>query len=232
MTLLIDNIRAKFDNNLLFEGVNLNIASGQLVALMGRNGTGKSTLLKALAGYDTCVQGTIKINEEIVDLTNAETLHNHMGFIAVKIVPYGAVSLLDFILSGRSAKRNFMDIPSKAEQELVVELLSQFDLAHKVHQSFETLSDGEQKIGLIARGVFRDARIFLLDEPESFLDIHNKEILFGWLTTLAQQGKTILFSTHQPEMVQRYATKVLYIAENQLNLADVGELDRVVQLLK
>jgi len=212
----LTNIQSTIRQKLLFQVDELFIDRGALIALIGKNGSGKSTFLKALAGLDSLVTGHIVLNDKEYMFQKNYFPSKLVSYIPVKIVPFGAISLIDFVLSGRSGDRNFLDIPNSDEQQKVSNLLDQFNMAHMAFDSFENLSDGEQKLALIMRSVYRDADVLLLDEPESFLDVGNRKLVFEWLKKLSSQGKTIVFSTHQPDLAAQYCSVFLSINEGKL----------------
>ena len=227
--IVLKKIQATIRKNLLFQADGLYVERGALLALIGKNGSGKSTFLKALAGLDTVLTGEIVLADESFVFGKNYFPTKRVSYIPVKIVPFGSISLLDFVLSGRSAERNFLDLPTREEQEDVKALLAQFNMEHMVMDAFENLSDGEQKLALIMRSVYRDADVLLLDEPESFLDVSNRKLVFEWLKKLADQGKTIIFSTHQPDLAAHYASGFLTIHNTELRLEPVSDLNHLLE---
>lgn len=222
----LNHINAVIRDRTLFQAEKLEFKEGDLIALIGKNGSGKSTLLKTISGFDTPVQGTISINKKEYSLQKNYYPSAWVSYIPVKLSPFGSISLLDFILSGKSADRNFLDIPSEKEQIEVIELLKQFKMEAMIHDPFELLSDGEQKLALILRSVYRNSQFLLLDEPESFLDVGNRKRIFEWLKELSNQGKTILFSTHQPELAAAYVKSFLCIDNQKIELKPVEKIDK------
>lgn len=224
----LSNIQSTIRQKLLFKVDELHVERGALLAMIGKNGSGKSTFLKALAGLDTVMTGQIELKGDKYVFQKNYFPSQTVSYIPVKIVPFGAISLMDFVLSGRSGTRNFLDVPSLNEQNEVNELLAQFNMAHMAEDAFENLSDGEQKLALIMRSVYRDADILLLDEPESFLDVGNRKLVFEWLKKLSLQGKTIIFSTHQPDLAADYASGFLTIHNAEICLEPVSTLPSIL----
>jgi len=224
----LTNIQATARKRQLFQAEELRVERGALLALIGKNGAGKSTFLKALAGLESLVSGQISIEGSIYTFGKDYFPSKRVSYIPVKIVPFGAISLLDFVLSGKSMERNFLDLPSQAEQQEVKDLLAQFNMEHMTNDAFENLSDGEQKLALIMRSVYRNADVLLLDEPESFLDVSNRKLVFEWLKKLSEQGITIIFSTHQPDLAAQFASGFLTIHEGKIRLESVDKLNAIV----
>ncbi len=227
----LTNIQASARKRQLFQAEELNVHRGALLALIGKNGAGKSTFLKALAGLESLVSGQINLEGTRYTFGKDYFPSKSVSYIPVKIVPFGAISLLDFVLSGKSTERNFLDVPSQIEQQEVKDLLAQFNMEHMALDAFENLSDGEQKLALIMRSVYRNADVLLLDEPESFLDVSNRKLVFEWLKKLSDQGKTIIFSTHQPDLAAHYASGFLTIHDGVIRMENVSKLNDIVQTI-
>jgi iron complex transport system ATP-binding protein len=224
----LTNIQASARKRQLFQAEELSVERGALLALIGKNGAGKSTFLKALAGLESLVSGQISLEGTTFTFGKDYFPSKRVSYIPVKIVPFGAISLLDFVLSGKSMERNFLDLPSQTEQQEVMDLLAQFNMQHMANDAFENLSDGEQKLALIMRSVYRNADVLLLDEPESFLDVSNRKLVFEWLKKLSEQGKTIIFSTHQPDLAAQYTSGFLTIHEGEIRLEEVSQLEYIL----
>jgi iron complex transport system ATP-binding protein len=227
----LQHIDAKVRGNTLFQAEDLRFTKGSITALLGKNGSGKSTLLKAIAGLDSLVQGTILLEDKRFHLQKSYFPSPLVSYIPVKIQTFGSITLMDFVLSGRSEQRGFFDIPSAVEQKDVLLLLQQFNMQQMAEDAFENLSDGEQKMALIMRSMHRNAQILLLDEPESFLDVGNRKKVFELLKNLANEGKTIIFSTHQPDLAANYVNNFLAIHDQEIRQHPVGDYNELIHYL-
>lgn len=227
----LQKIQAEVRGETLFQFDDVHFSKGSFTALLGKNGSGKSTLLRAIAGLDTSVKGSISLNNKTFQFGKNYFTNSLISYIPVKIEPFGSITLIDFVLSGRAEQRGFFDIPSCAEQKDVLVLLEQFNMHHMANDTFSDLSDGEQKIALIMRSIYKNAQILLLDEPESFLDVGNRKKVFELLRDLTKQGKTILFSTHQPDLAAQYVSGFLSIHNQIIYQHPVSDLCELMQLL-
>lgn len=227
----LQKIQAEVRGEILFQLDDVHFSKGSFTALIGKNGSGKSTLLRAIAGLDTLVKGTISLNNESFQFGKNYFPTYSISYIPVKIQPFGSISLIDFVLSGRAEQRGFFDIPSFAEQKDVLVLLEQFNMHHMASDSFSNLSDGEQKIALIMRSIYKNTQILLLDEPESFLDVGNRKKVFELLRDLTKEGKTIIFSTHQPDLAAQYVSGFLSIHNQIIYQHPASDLYELMQRL-
>jgi iron complex transport system ATP-binding protein len=218
MSLILQHNTVSVENRLLFSIDRLAISKGSMVALLGKNGSGKSTFLRGICGFNQHVSGEIDFFGCNLIFNSKFKPFSGIAYVPVKQPIFGRITLLDVVLSGRSATRNFLDIPSSREQEEALDVLSIFSLNQYAQSSYVELSDGEQKMGLVARAIFQNAAIILLDEPEAFLDVGNRARMFKELRKLADSGKIIILSTHQPQLAMKYCDEVAYIQDQKLHV--------------
>ena len=197
-------------------GVNLQVASGELVVLLGRSGSGKSTLLHLLAGIDLPDSGTVRIDgTEITSLDeHRRTLlrRHRIGFVFqfFNLIPTLDVEenlLLPLELAGR------LDHETTQQAH---ELLDRMGLGDRRKSFPDVLSGGEQQRVAIARALVHDPALVLADEPTGNLDGNTAEVVMDLLLdTLRRRGKTLVMATHSREVARR-ADRVLRLEEGQL----------------
>ena len=214
----LNTISVAIKQRQLFSVDYLEFPKGTMTALLGKNGSGKSTFLRGLCGFNQEITGSVDFFGCEMKFGKHFRPFNGMSYVPVKQPVFGQITLVDVVLSGRSATRNFLDLPSKEELQEALEVLDVFGLRTFSQAIFTELSDGEQKMGLIARSIFQNAAVILLDEPEAFLDVGNRARMFKELRKLADEGKIIILSTHQPQLAVQYCDFVAYIHECQLEL--------------
>ncbi|GAA0876724.1 ABC transporter ATP-binding protein [Wandonia haliotis] len=219
----LNDIRVAIGGKELFHISEFQLKKGTMTALLGKNGSGKSTFLRGLCGFTQDITGNIDFFGCKMQFGKSFRPFSGMVYVPVKQPVFGRVTLLDVILSGRSSTRNFLDIPSQEEKQEALSVLEIFYLQEFATSIFTELSDGEQKMGLVARAIFQNAEVILLDEPEAFLDVGNRSRMFKELRKLADSGKIILLSTHQPNLATRYCDKVAYIHQKKLHCIPATE---------
>jgi putative ABC transport system ATP-binding protein len=197
--------------------LDLEIAGGEFLALMGPSGSGKSTLLNLLAGLDRPTGGTIEVAGERIDnLGRAQLAHwraRHVGFV------FQFYNLLPVL----SAERN-VELPllltnlSKAERRRhVATALEIVGLTHRAKHTPRTLSGGEQQRVGIARAIVTDPTLILADEPTGDLDRKTGAGILDLLQSLNREhGKTIVMVTHDPQAAER-ASRRLHMVDGQLS---------------
>lgn len=181
----------------LFSGLDLALAPGEIVAVLGPNGCGKSTLLEVLLQLHRPTAGT---------LACAGTA----GFVPQFFAPSFAYSVFDIVLMGRAAHVGTFSVPRPHDQSQAMAALRALELEHLAATRFSTLSGGQQQLVLIARAIATESPVMLLDEPTAALDLHNQNKVLNLLRRLARERALgIVFSTHQPVHALAVADRTL-----------------------
>ena len=205
----------------VLSGLNLEVAKGEFLALMGPSGSGKSTLLNLIGGLDQAVSGSVEIGGQRIDQMSGRELAawraRHVGLV------FQFYNLLPVL----TAERN-VELPlllthlSKAERRRHVEAaLKIVGLSHRARHYPRTLSGGEQQRAGIARAIVTDPSILLCDEPTGDLDRKSGDEILALLQALnREQGKTIIMVTHDPHASAK-AGRTLYLDKGQLSTEPV-----------
>jgi putative ABC transport system ATP-binding protein len=196
--------------------LDLTVATGEFVALMGPSGSGKSTLLNLIGGLDRPTTGSVSIGDDRIDALSDRQLAawraRHIGFV------FQLYNLLPVL----TAERN-VELPlllthlNKAERRRHVETaLAMVGLTHRAKHYPRTLSGGEQQRVGIARGIVTDPTLLLCDEPTGDLDRKSGDEILNLLQALnREQGKTIIMVTHDPHASAR-ASRTVHLYKGQL----------------
>ncbi|MEM2738305.1 MAG: ABC transporter ATP-binding protein [Candidatus Bathyarchaeia archaeon] len=182
----------------VLKGISLQIPEGKVTALLGPNGSGKSTLFKVLIKVLTPYEGNVYINGEELKHINVDSLSKTIAWVPQEedsLFPY---TVLDYVLLGRTPHLGFFNMPSKKDEEIAHNILTQLNLSSIVHRKVTTLSGGEKKLVSIARALAQESDTLILDEPTAHLDIGNKVKVLNIIRKMADSGKTVIFSTHDP----------------------------------
>ena len=199
------------DRTLLSE-VEATIEKGKLTALIGRNGTGKSTLLRAIAGLNR------RYSAEM-----ARTL----AFVTTERTRIANLKCEDVVAIGRAPYTNWIGRMQKADTEIVMRSLASVGMEDYAERTMDRMSDGECQRIMIARALAQDTPIILLDEPTSFLDMPNRYELCTLLAQLAHdEGKCILFSTHELDIAMSLADAIALIDPPRLVCLPTEEMRR------
>ena len=171
--------------------------SGEIVALIGGNGIGKSTLLKTIAGFQTPLSGELLIHQRLAGDYGPKELAREMSFVSTEIVRAASLTVREMVGLGRFPYTNWFGQLTENDQAIIDTAIRQVGLSGYENRQISRISDGERQRAMIARALAQDTRIMILDEPTAFLDISNKYEIVRILHRLAEeQGKCVIFSTH------------------------------------
>ena len=221
MGLELSNIYKEYkingDNEIqsVLNGVNLTIADGEMIAIMGKSGAGKSTLLHIIGLLDVCDQGTYKLDgKDISDFTNkqrAKIRNEKIGFVLHDfwLVDYETVMVnvsLPLMLSRTSMKKI---------REVALEKMKKVGVEHLSNKKVSVLSGGEKQRVAIARALVCDPEYIMADEPTGALDSVNAEKIMSILSSLNKEGKTVIIVTHD-ETVAKKCGRIITIKDGKI----------------
>ncbi|MDA7803936.1 ABC transporter ATP-binding protein [Crocinitomix sp.] len=216
--LTFKDLKIKVNGRELFELKDLSLGHG-LVALVGRNGAGKSTFLRSIMGLHQDYSGAILLNDTNTKSFSRVELAKEIAIVYSKASIFGNHSGRDVLILGRLPYQNAFARIKKEDHEKVNAVIELFGLADFVDQEFTSLSDGEKQLIMIGRALVQETKIILLDEPGAFLDVVNRYRMNEILQKIAKESdRLILYSTHDIESLQENADKVLLIDNNRIEL--------------
>jgi ABC-2 type transport system ATP-binding protein len=193
--LAVRGVTKRFGARAALESVSFELSPGELVGIVGPNGAGKTTLLSILAGVLVPDEGELTISGR------------DAGWVPQQPALYSKLSVAENL-------RLFARLEKLPDPEAAVaRMLTQIDLADRADEEVGKLSGGNQQRVNIAIGLLSEPPLLLLDEPSASLDPRQRERLWEFISAL---GTTVVFSTHDVGEVERYATRVLLLADGEL----------------
>ncbi|MBD5178492.1 MAG: ABC transporter ATP-binding protein [Bacteroidales bacterium] len=214
----------------LVQGQSLSIPRATLTALIGRNGCGKSTLLRAMAGIQRPLQGTVTINGVDVNHASARKLARLVAVITTESIKVDNLTCRQLVSYGRAPHTGMLGRLSASDEQIVDEALQTVGMEQFAQRKVGQISDGEGRRILLARALAQQTPVILLDEPTSFLDVPGRYEISALLGRLArEQGKTIVYSTHELDPAYLNADNLLYMSKQGLKFAapDSAEMQAV-----
>jgi len=212
------NFTIGYGNRTLLRDVSTIIDRGKLTALLGRNGTGKSTLLRAVTGLNRNYAGQIILNGYDITALRADAMAKTIAFVTTERTRIANLKCEDVVAIGRAPYTNWIGHMQQADREIVTEALASVGMSSYAQRTMDTMSDGECQRIMIARALAQSTPIILLDEPTSFLDMPNRYELCMLLANLAHsQNKCILFSTHELDIAFSLADGIALIDSPHLH---------------
>jgi iron complex transport system ATP-binding protein len=204
-------------NKFLLPPLNACAKTGELIAVIGRNGIGKSTLLRTLAGLQKPLGGNILYEgRNIREYTRME-LALKVGYISTEIVRVSNMSVYDLVALGRFPYTSWFGKIETDDHERILDAISKTSMESFYTKFISELSDGERQKAMIARILAQDTGIMVMDEPTAFLDISAKYEILHLLHNLSgENNKTIIFSTHDLQMAISQSDKIWLILDDHL----------------
>lgn len=219
--LSLDELRIGYSEgktrNILLPPLNASARRGEMIALIGRNGIGKSTLLRTIAGLQTPLGGDIVYSGKSIREYSRNDLARTIGYISTEIVKVSNMRVYDLVALGRYPYTNWFGRIDPGNHEIIIDAIEKTGMSALSWRLVSELSDGERQKAMIARILAQDTGILVMDEPTAFLDIGSKFEILHLMHLLSQEsGKTIIFSTHDLNVAMSQADKIWLIIDNQL----------------
>ena len=193
-----DTVSKRYGDRIALRAVSFEARAGELVAVIGPNGAGKTTLLQIVAGALVPSEGSVSLPAEQV------------GWVPQQPALYSKLSVAENLRLFARLER-VADVPATVER-----MLEQTGLASRADDELGKLSGGSKQRVNIAIGLLRGPSVLLLDEPSASLDPRQRERLWTFIGGLAETGTAVVFSTHDVGEAERYADRVLVLADGEL----------------
>lgn len=189
-------VRVRLGEREVLHGVDLTVNQGEVVTLLGANGSGKSTFVRAIVGLLPVADGTVRLFDEDVDKFRG---WDRLGYVPQRATAASGVpaTVREVVASGRLARRKVFRRLSRADVEAVDHAIEMVGLADRANDSLAELSGGQQQRALIARAAAVEPDLMILDEPNAGIDVQSKEAFARSLRTFAASGRTILLVLHE-----------------------------------
>lgn len=220
----IHHITFGYGPKTVLDDVSLTIKPNSLTALVGLNGAGKSTLFRCLTKQNQVCSGYITVNGKNID---NYSVHAYAKLVSV-VPQLSSIKQIDcrvrdFLVEGRTPYLSTFAVPGKAEYQFSEMVAKKMEIDHFLDKDFSKLSGGEQQLVLLTRALVQDTPIILLDEPMSALDMSNQAFLLKVIKQLSSEGKTVIFSTHNPNHALLLGCDVVMLRNGTVLSHDAAE---------
>ncbi|HVR41321.1 MAG TPA: ATP-binding cassette domain-containing protein, partial [Thermoanaerobaculia bacterium] len=217
--LTIDALRLNRGSREVLRGVNLRIERGELVALMGLSGGGKTTVLRTISALEPFDAGTVDVDGVVLKpgplpvRTTLRELRRRVGMVFQLHYLFDHLTALDNVTL---APIHVAHAPHANAQARALELLESLGVTHRKDAYPRELSGGEAQRVAIARAMAMDPPLLLMDEPTASLDPARRNELGETLRELVKDGRTLIVTTHDDDFVRDYASRVVILAEGEV----------------
>ena len=240
--LSVRGLHAAYDERPVLRGVDLDVGAGEVVGLVGPNGCGKTTLLRAINRSLPLKGGRVCLDEADITALSVRELARRVAVVPQNAEPPAGFSALEAVVMGRTAHLGFFAQEGAADYRLAAAALAMVGVADLRDRRVEELSGGERQKVVIARALAQEAPLLLLDEPTANLDIGQQVAVARLLRELAAaKGFAVLAAIHDLTLASLYCDRLALMAEGRIvasgapaavltreNIARVYGLDAVV----
>ncbi|WP_367774027.1 ABC transporter ATP-binding protein [Flavobacterium sp. WC2421] len=216
------------------KNLNLNLQQGKLIALIGANGIGKSTLLRTINGIQKPLEGAVYLNDKKVTDYEPLELAQNLSIVLTEKLPPSNLTVFELVALGRQPYTNWIGTLSDEDVAKINEALELTKISHLASKKHYEISDGQLQKVLVARALAQDTPLIILDEPTTHLDLLHKVALFKLLKKLTKEtNKCILFSTHDIDMAIQLSDEMIImtaetvIQDEPCNLISKGSFNTI-----
>jgi iron complex transport system ATP-binding protein len=224
----------KKETKIIGSNIDLSLEKGKLIALIGENGIGKSTLLRTFTGIQKPISGSVYLNNKnIANYSNLELAQN-LSLVLTEKLPSSNLTVFELIALGRQPYTNWIGRLSEEDIFQINKAIEITNIEHLRHKKHFEISDGQLQIVLIARALAQDTPLIILDEPTTHLDLLHKVLLLKLLKKLTlETNKCILFSTHDIDLAIQLSDEMIVmtheniIQNNPCKLIELGIFNKL-----
>jgi len=205
------NVAIKVGGRALVSNLTMDFAAGEFVAVLGRNGCGKTLTLHTLAGLREPAVGTVLVDGVPFKQHNRRSVARRLGLLAQDLEDVFVTTSMETVLIGRHPHLAFWQWETAEDARLARDALAAVDLSGFSARRTDTMSGGEQRRVAIAALLAQAPGVFLLDEPTNHLDPHHQLAVLNLFRGLAQNGSTVIATLHDPTLAARFADRALLL---------------------
>lgn len=224
--LTLSGLSTGYGKTVLVSGLDLTLPKGEVLNILGPNGVGKTTLLKAICGLGAPLAGEVRIFGADLAKVKIRDRARKIALVSQSETMTFALSVLETVLTGRAAHLGLFGQPGPQDTARAMDMLAEMGIADLAHRDMPSLSGGQRQMVRIARALVQEAEIMVLDEPTAHLDIANQMQVLAAVRRLHGRGMTIIITTHDPEHALVCGGQVLALGKNRPPV--IGEVAAVL----
>lgn len=195
----------------LARGLDLALAAGEVLCVLGPNGGGKTTLFRTLLGLHPALEGELLLGGAPLAALGRNAIAQRLGYVPQDHAPEYAFTVREVALMGRAARIAFFGAPTARDFGAAETALEALGIAHLAERPYTEVSGGERQLALLARALAQEPLALVLDEPTANLDFGNQVRVLRQLRQLADRGLAVVFSTHRPDEAFHGASHALLL---------------------
>jgi iron complex transport system ATP-binding protein len=205
--------------------INIELQKGELVCLVGRNGIGKSTLLRTLSKMQPRLGGEILLENKNIDEYSRIDLAKIISLVLTERIPSSNLTVHELIALGRQPYTNWIGTLLQEDLDHIKEAINQSHLTELINDRCDKLSDGQLQRAMICRALAQNTHLIILDEPTAHLDVQHKIETFRLLKKIAHElDRAILISTHEIQLATQIADTLWLMTDENIISGKPAEL--------
>lgn len=223
--LTVKNLSVGYEKPLI-DNINFTAKSGDIITLIGSNGSGKSTILKTIAGLIERKGGDILLNGKDIKTISLKELSKQIALMLTSPLNAPYMTCREVVETGRYPYTGYFDTPSDRDKKAVDDAINLVEIGDLENRFFSKISDGQRQRVMLARAICQEPDILILDEPTSYLDIHYKIAFMEIIRNLAKSKNVcVVMSMHEIDFVKEISDYVICVGNN--DIVSQGETDKV-----
>ncbi len=201
------NLSIGYRDRVVGSALDVRLSTGEVLALLGPNGGGKTTLLKTLIGLLQPKAGEVRLGDRGLGGYGSRERARLIAYVPQSHAATFAFTVETVVLMGRTAHGGLFSRPTSSDRAIAARMLERFGIAHLAERPYTMISGGERQLALLARALAQEPQFVVLDEPTASLDFGNQGRVIRELRALAASGHGVLFTTHDPNHAMAAANR-------------------------
>lgn len=203
--------------NIIASNLTINLKESSLVALIGANGIGKSTLLRTITSIQKPLTGEVRLNNKGLNSYTSKELAQNLSIVLTESLPPSNLTVFELVALGRQPYTNWLGTLTAEDIAEVNKAIELTQITHLTDKKHYEISDGQLQKVLIARALAQDTALIILDEPTTHLDLLHKVSLLRLLKKLTEEtGKCILYSTHDLDLALQLSSEMIVMTKDKV----------------
>jgi iron complex transport system ATP-binding protein len=211
----LSNVATGYGKNVLVRDLNCALAQGDVLNILGPNGVGKTTLLRAITGLSNPMSGTVTLLGKPLKDMSIRDRAKAIALVSQSENMTFALTVRETVLTGRAPHLGLFERPGKKDEEIAWAVLEVMGVADLADRELPSLSGGQRQMVRIARALAQQSQVVVLDEPTSHLDIANQMQVIASIQRLRERGNTVIVTTHDPEHALVCGGQVLVLSKTR-----------------
>ena len=213
MSLVVNNVSFAYKNNkMILDNISLEVKQGEVLGILGPNGTGKTTFLKCINNIHIPCNGTISYEGKVLGKLNYDEIAKIIAYVPQYTNNFFPMNVVDTVMIGRMpyVNKNY----TTEDEKIVFSIIKEMNLEEFAFRNIKEMSGGERQRVFIARAMAQQPKIIILDEPTSSLDLYNQLFILHTITKLAKENNiTIIMTIHDLNLASMFCDNILMLKD-------------------